>query len=235
LRIFRKKQFNHFTQKVKADFQDDIRNNTSNNFSTSQGFGVDFNSRKNFSFLSFRSKFQIFWYAIFLSIYIWFMFWICYDLFVWNKTVFEVNVISYVGSVGALAGLWVGTLIWKRRSSRKQHLQEDILLDKKDSLLDTEEISDKLFNNEEISDSLLNNEESAVESVQVLPIQGIQAIQGTQTTQETQTIQESQAIEPIQQDNIGYGCNHYLGYLKQKKDKQIPEECLTCKDLLNCS
>ena len=158
------------------------------------------------------------------------MFWICYDLFVWNKTVFEVNVSSYVGSVISLACLWIGTLIWKRNGSRKQHLQEHILVDKKDNLLSTEDISDKLFNNDEEI-----NVESAVDSVQVLPIQEIQAIQGTQTSQETQTIEESQQIETIQQDNIGYGCSHYLGYLKQKKDKQIPEECLTCKDLLKCS
>ena len=62
------------------------------------------------------------------------MFWICYDLFVWNKTVFEVNVSSYVGSVMSLACLWIGTLIWKRKGSRKQYLQEDILLDKKDNI-----------------------------------------------------------------------------------------------------
>ena len=237
MRIFRKKQLGTFKQNFKANFQDDIIKNASNNFSNSKGFGLQFNSRSNLGFFqSFRGKFQIFWYAIFLSIYIWFMFWICYDLFVWNKTVFEVNVSSYVGSVISLACLWIGTLIWKRKGSRKQYLQEEILLDKKDTLINTEKISDKLFNND---DEI--NVESAVESVHVLPIQEIQAIQGTQVAQETQTIretktiEESQQIETIQQDNIGYGCSHYLGYLKQKKDKQIPEECLTCKDLLNCS
>ncbi len=149
-------------------------------------------SSKNLKYLqSFRGKLQTFWYAIFVSIYIWYMFWICYDLFVWSKTVFEVSIISYIGSVSAIICLWIGTLLWKKKDSKKEKYQADYLHNKKEDSANIREIN-----------------------------------------LQSQPIPQSQ---PIQKERGDSKCGHYLGYLKTHKADQIPDECLTCKDLIHCS
>jgi hypothetical protein len=69
-----------------------------------------------------RVKFQALWYSAFIILYVWFLFWVCNDLFVWHKTIFQVNVVNYVGSIVSIAFIWAGTKVWKpkRMETRKQ-------------------------------------------------------------------------------------------------------------------
>jgi hypothetical protein len=52
-------------------------------------------------------------YSSFIAAYIWFMYWIAQDFFVWHKPFSEVNPVNYIGSIAAIAFIWAGTKILK--------------------------------------------------------------------------------------------------------------------------
>ena len=54
-------------------------------------------------------KLQNLWYSVFLVVLVWYVYWICYDIFIWNKLLVEVKVVNYVGMVASLALLVSGT------------------------------------------------------------------------------------------------------------------------------
>lgn len=59
--------------------------------------------------------------------------------------------------------------------------------------------------------------------------------QRTKSTIVRQTIEQLKEVKPPQQPPEIQKCPHHLGYLKQRsKDENIPEECMTCKKLLEC-
>jgi hypothetical protein len=72
-------------------------------------------------------KYQALWYSSFIAIYIWFLYWIAYDFFVWQKPIAEVNPINYVGSIAAIAFMWAGTKIWKRNRTKAASPQQELL------------------------------------------------------------------------------------------------------------
>jgi len=53
-------------------------------------------------------KYQALWYSSFIAVYIWFLYWVAYDFFVWQKPIAEVNPINYVGSIAAITFMWAG-------------------------------------------------------------------------------------------------------------------------------
>ena len=111
-------------------------------------------------------KYQALWYSAFIASYAWFLYWVAYDLFVWHKTIFEVNMVNYVGSVVSIALIWAGVKIWKSNRMETQKQQKE---------------------------------------------------------QPQQTIASKS------------GCPHYLGYLHQRqKSKDLPAECLTCENVIQC-
>jgi hypothetical protein len=59
-------------------------------------------------------KCQALWYSTFIAVYLWFLYWVCYDFFVWQKPITEINAVNYVGSVAAIVFMWAGTKILKR-------------------------------------------------------------------------------------------------------------------------
>ncbi len=59
-------------------------------------------------------KYQALWYSSFIAVYIWFLYWVCYDFFVWHKPITEINAVNYVGSVAAIVFMWAGAKILKR-------------------------------------------------------------------------------------------------------------------------
>lgn len=74
-------------------------------------------------------RFQTLWYAGFIAVYIWFLYWVAYDFFVWHKPITEVNAANYVGSIVSIALIWAGTKIWKpnrteARKTPKSQLQQ---------------------------------------------------------------------------------------------------------------
>ena len=44
-------------------------------------------------------KFRTLGYIIFTSTFVWFTYWIFYDIIIWNKTLGQVNFINYVGAI----------------------------------------------------------------------------------------------------------------------------------------
>jgi len=70
-------------------------------------------------------KYRALWYAAFIVSYIWSLYWISYDIFVWHKPLYQVNMMNYVGAIVSLAFIWAGTKIWKtnRTIARSRHIE----------------------------------------------------------------------------------------------------------------
>ena len=71
-------------------------------------------------------KYQALWYSISIALYIWFLYWVSYDFFVWHKPIAEVNLVNYVGSIVSIAFIWAGTKIWKRNRIEAGNLQQKL-------------------------------------------------------------------------------------------------------------
>jgi hypothetical protein len=69
-------------------------------------------------------KYQALWYSTFIAMYIWFLYWVCNDFFVWHKPIAEINAVNYIGAIVSIAFIWAGTRILKRNSvkTRSQSL-----------------------------------------------------------------------------------------------------------------
>jgi hypothetical protein len=72
-------------------------------------------------------KRQAVWYSSFIAAYIWFMYWIAQDFFVWHKPFSEVNPVNYVGSIAAIVFIWAGPKILKPNRTQMA-TSEQILL-----------------------------------------------------------------------------------------------------------
>ena len=70
-------------------------------------------------------KYQALWYSAFIASYAWFLYWVAYDLFVWHKTIFEVNVVNYIGSVVSIVLIWARVKIWKSNRMETQKQQKE--------------------------------------------------------------------------------------------------------------
>jgi hypothetical protein len=75
-------------------------------------------------------KYQVLWYSSFIAVYIWFLYWVSYDFFVWHKPISEVNAVNYVGSIVSIAFIWAGTKIWKRNRIKAGNQQQKLLQQK---------------------------------------------------------------------------------------------------------
>lgn len=71
-------------------------------------------------------KYQALWYSTFIVLYIWFLYWVSYDFFVWHKPITEVNIVNYVGSIVSIAFIWAGTKIGKRNRIETVNLQQKL-------------------------------------------------------------------------------------------------------------
>lgn len=75
-------------------------------------------------------KYQALWYSSFIAVYVWFLYWVAYDFFVWHKPISEVNPVNYVGSIAAIAFIWAGTKILKPNRIKAASPQQKLLLQK---------------------------------------------------------------------------------------------------------
>jgi len=67
--------------------------------------------------------------------------------------------------------------------------------------------------------------------------QQVQQIQQVPEEQQTQPTEHKQQIQPVKQKEkrVSAGCSFYLGYLYERpKSVEIPQECLTCMNVVNC-
>ena len=72
-------------------------------------------------------KRQALWYSSFVAAYIWFMYWIAYDFFVWQKPIAEINPVNYAGAIATIAFIWAGTKLLKSNQTRTANTQHTLL------------------------------------------------------------------------------------------------------------
>ena len=72
-------------------------------------------------------KYQALWYSAFIAVYVWFLYWVCYDFFVWHKPIAEVNAVNYVGAIASIAFIWAGTKIFKLNRIKTTSPQNKLL------------------------------------------------------------------------------------------------------------
>jgi len=64
-------------------------------------------------------KFRALWFAGSIVSSIWFLYWICYDILIWNKALTEARTANYVGLIVSIALAIVGTQFGKLGFSKK--------------------------------------------------------------------------------------------------------------------
>lgn len=90
-------------------------------------------------------KFQTLWYLAFVTSLLWFLYWICYDIIVWNKPPVEVNLINFVGFILSLAFVFAGFRLRKVENVvgifKKEKNEEQSKVDRDPSLIYTQQAS----------------------------------------------------------------------------------------------
>lgn len=72
-------------------------------------------------------KYKAIWYSSFIAVYIWFLYRMSYDFFVWHKPISEISAVNYVGAIAAIAFIWAGTKLWKHNQPETQNLRQTSL------------------------------------------------------------------------------------------------------------
>lgn len=148
-------------------------------------------------------RLRILWFAAFIILSIWYLYWICYDVLVWSKALTQVPLYHYAGLVLSIAFILLGTQI------RRIHLT------KKPTIF------------------VRQSEQKR----QIQQTQQVQQVQQVPEEQQVQPIEHGQQIQPVKEKEkrVSAGCSFYLGYLYERpKSVEIPQECLTCMNVVNC-
>lgn len=67
-------------------------------------------------------KLRVLWFAAFIILSIWYLYWICYDLIVWSKALTQVPLYHYAGLTVSIAFILLGTQIGRIRLTKKPTL-----------------------------------------------------------------------------------------------------------------
>jgi hypothetical protein len=59
------------------------------------------------------AKVRVLWFVAFIISSAWFLYWICYDVVVWNKALTQAAPVNYVGVIGSIALAIIGTQLGK--------------------------------------------------------------------------------------------------------------------------
>lgn len=148
------------------------------------------------------------WIVAFITCSIWFSYWICYDVFVWNKLFSQVNPQNYFGLVLSIVLIIVGTQLGKTGISET-------------SILRIESAPRKAIKKNQVQ--------------QIKELDERELIQPNEQIQWILPLQEEETRIP-KDSKVPPGCKFYLGYLhkRPKKSLGIPKECLECGQVVNC-
>ena len=72
-------------------------------------------------------KLQALWYSSCIAAYIWFMYWVAQDFFVWHKPIAEANPVNYAGAIAAIALIWAATKILKPNQVKTKSPQRTLM------------------------------------------------------------------------------------------------------------
>lgn len=173
------------------------------------------------SILSYR----VIWYSASLLMYGWFLGWIAYDFFVWHKPLTEVSMTNYVGSVVAMVLIWAGSILFRNpppKSVLPQLKKTQKKLEKntkektvKEEKTVTEKVTKKRTRRQSKTAS------AASPQLEELPA----------NHPEPQLQREIPLVLTPHAETItnSSGCQHYI-----KNSREIPDACLTCKELIAC-
>jgi hypothetical protein len=156
------------------------------------------------------TKIRALWYAASITSSLWFLYWICYDVFVWNKLPTQVRPQNYVGLTIFITLTILGTQLEKTGISEKLMLLIEIVRKK----------------------TLTKNIQKVQQIQQIPEEKRLRSIGQTQQIQpakdfETRTSKENAKIPPA--------CTFYIGYLHERpKSVEIPEKCLACEYVVIC-
>ena len=145
------------------------------------------------------------WFTASTITSIWFLFWILYDIFTWNKELTQVRPENYFGLIISITILILGTKIGKSSILGKSiHALEH------------------------------NLEKNRIKKAQDQQLKEVQQKQSIEKIHEIQSTKEKEKKIP-QDSEVPPGCKFYLGYLnKRPKNVNMPEECLECSNVVNC-
>ena len=158
-------------------------------------------------------SYQLIWYSMSLLMYSWFLSGIAYDIFFWHKPITQVSMINYVGSIAGIALIWVGAWLFKTPKRI---------------------VAERLRKRKESSKDKTTKKHSRRKSI---------ATESTQTTEKiiAQPKPQTELEQPLvvaQPELTGKpisGCTHnFERRPRSEKISEIPDVCLTCKDLVQC-
>jgi len=124
-------------------------------------------------------KLRALWFVASIISSVWFLYWICYDVLVWNKALTQAAPANYVGFIVSIALAILGTQLGKRGISEKPMLPPEQNIHKK-----------------------VNQNQQALEEERVQPIEQVQQIQPAE--EETTQIPPGASIPPRCKFYLGY-------------------------------
>jgi len=124
-------------------------------------------------------KLRALWFVASIISSAWFLYWICYDVLVWNKALTQAAPANYVGFIVSIALAILGTQLGKRGISEKPMLPPEQNIHKK-----------------------VNQNQQALEEERVQPIERVQQIQPAE--EETTQIPPGASIPPRCKFYLGY-------------------------------
>ena len=148
------------------------------------------------------------WFAASIISSLWFLYWILYDVLVWNKALTQANPANYGGLILSITLIILGKQLGKFGFFKKTKF----LVEQSVPIKSTEKIQ-------------VQQVQQVLEGEQIQPIKQVQQIQPVK--EEEKQIPQDSVVPP--------GCRFYLGYLhKRTKSSEIPQECLECENNVNC-
>ncbi len=155
------------------------------------------------------STLKILWSVAFIILSFWYLYWIYYDVSVWNKTLAQVAVNNYAGLGISLFLAIFGTQI------NKVPTIKTLFLPTKQT-----ELKSQLSKSQSIQQ--IKQTRTSLGTKQIMTVAPAQAI-------------SEQKSNRKEENHVPRGCNHSLGYLRERpKSEAIPAECITCAYVVGC-
>ena len=183
-------------------------------------------------------KIQILWCSTFTVLSGWYLFWLSYDIFIWHKSILRVNMTNFYGTLICISLILASTKIDMINNLHIPRLPSQKL--QKPSQTNTVKLL-----------KMQNDPKPKSDYTSKINHQSTQQITPAQTTNQSKMQDQNRGItqvkspkqipkkpkRPIQpQTPAEHECAHFLEYLHQRgKFKEIPDQCLICKNLIDCS
>ena len=168
---------------------------------------------------------QVIWYSATLFMYGWFLGWIAYEIFVWHKPLNEVSMTNYIGAIAAMVLIWAGNIIFtisptsvlpqlkKKQENPKEKINEEKT--SKEEKTVTEKVAKKR-----------TRRPSKIASAASLQLEELPANHTEPKLQPEIPLVLTPHAETITNSSE---CPHQI-----KNSREIPDACLTCKELIAC-